>query len=257
MNKFKLCVWIVAATATGCAQGLSDSAPGSAPGSPAGSSSPGGQTGKADTWTSGYQPSAAVAYADDHWDDGQGLCAEFTSRALIAGSLSIDVITYVPTLLSALAQAPYEEHYEGDRPTAAAGDAVIYSDAIGDDFCDDGPDEYNCGHACIVVVGGTGEQTIEIDCHNNAHYHLALGDILGDGYSTYRIYHLSGGDSSSPQPPPGTVGCSSDYDCNMGEQGTEDVCAASEGYCIQGCHSDDDCPWGYTCEQTEPHWSCQ
>ena len=248
MRVLAICFAFAASSANGCAQGAADSSSSQPP-----NGSSGG--GKADSWTSGYSPSAAVSYADQHWDDGQGLCAEFTSRSLRAGSLAIDVITYVPTLLTALSQAPYDEHAQGDSPTAAAGDAVIYSDDTGSAFCDDDSDEYNCGHACIVATGGTGEDTITVDCHNNAHYHLPLGYILGTGYSTYRIYHLSGGSQASA--PPGTVACSSDYDCNGGQSGSEDVCAASEGYCIQGCHSDDDCPYGYTCEQTEPHWSCQ
>jgi len=158
---------------------------------PSGASLTGGG-GQADGPSVGYQPSEAVAYADGHWDDGQGLCAEFTSRSLQAGSLDIDVVPYVPTLLAALEGGPYEEHNQGDSPTATAGDVVIYSDGNGSDFCDDASnDEYNCGHACIVATGGTGETTITIDCHNNAHYHLGLGYILGTGYSTYRIYHLA------------------------------------------------------------------
>ena len=37
-----------------------------------------------------------------------------------------------------------------------------------------------------------------VDCHNNAHYHLGLGYILGGSgsYSSYRIYHLSATSSS-------------------------------------------------------------
>ncbi len=210
-----------------------------------------GSTAAAELATFGYQPSAAVDYADAHWDDGQGLCAEFTSRSLRAGSLNISVITYVPTLVDAFSGVPYEEHTEGDDPSANAGDVVVYSDDTGSGFCDDDSDEANCGHVCIVVIAGTGEDEITVDCHNNAHYHLALGDILGGSYSTYRVYHLSGATS-----PPDTVPCATDYDCNQGVSGTEDVCAAGEGYCIKGCHSDDDCSTG-VCTPTQPHWSCQ
>jgi len=211
----------------------------------------GGAGGDGDlTTTNGYRSSAAVAYADANWDDGVGLCAQFVSDSLRAGSLEIDEITYVPTLVAALGDIPYEEHLEGDTPSAAAGDVVVYSDATGDAFCDDDSDEFNCGHTCIVSTGGQGEDTITVDCHNNAHYQLPLGYILGDGYSTYRVYHL--------QPtPPNTVACSTDYDCNRGQPGTQDVCASGEDYCIKACHSDFDCPSGTTCEQTEPHWSCR
>lgn len=200
----------------------------------------------------GYDPSLAVAYADANWDNGEGLCAEFTSRSLMAGNLGIGVITYVPTLVSALSSVAYEEHNQGDSITANSGDIVVYSDDTGDGFCDADSDEYNCGHVCVIVVAGSSESSAEVDCHNNAHYHLPLGDILGGGYSTYRIYHVGGN-----QAPPDTVGCSTDSDCNQGAGGTQDVCAAGEGYCIEGCHSDFDCPDGYSCTATSPHWSCQ
>jgi hypothetical protein len=204
-----------------------------------------------------YKPSAAVAYADANWNNGQGECAEFTTRSLRAGNLDIDVMTYVPNLFAALASAKYEEHSEGATNLSAnAGDVVIYSDATGDEFCDPAAvsDESNCGHVCLVSVAGASEDGIEVDCHNNAHYHLALGDILGSGYTSYRIYHLKGGAGSSP---PGTEACSSDEDCNGGRSGTQIVCASSENYCIRGCHSNDDCPNGTTCAPTSPHWSCQ
>ncbi len=222
---------------------------------PVSGNAPGAPTDPRTAGTSGYQPSAAVAYADANWDDGDGLCAQFTSDSLIAGNYPMSVITWVPDLVTMFGNADvaYDEHTEGDDPTANAGDVVVYSDDTGDAFCDDDSDEDNCGHVCIVATGGTGENTITVDCHNNAHYHLPLGDILGGGYSTYRVYHLA----AAAGPPPGTVGCSTDYDCNQGQTGTDDVCAASEGYCIKGCHSDSDCPSGLTCEQTQPHWSCE
>lgn len=201
--------------------------------------------------TSSYVASDAVAYADSHWNDGQGLCAEFTSRSLIAGHLGIGVITYVPTLVDALSGVSYEEHTQGDSPSARDGDVVVYSDALGGAFCSDDSDEFNCGHVCLVVAGGGGEGGIAVDCHNNPHYHLPLGDILGGGYSTYRIYHLG------KAPPSDVVWCATDSDCNGGASGTEDVCGSSDHYCIRACHSDFDCPGGLTCTATAPHWSCQ
>ncbi len=209
-------------------------------------------SGKADSSLADYSPSDATAYADAHWDDGIGLCAEFTSRALRAGGLDLPVITYVPTLVQAFAHVRYDEYDQGSSPTAKAGDVVVYSDDVGSAFCDDhSSDELNCGHVCPIVTGGTGEDALEVDCHNHAHYHLPLGYILGGGYSTYRIYHLT------RTTPPGTVPCTTDVDCNGGATGTEDVCAADDGYCIRGCHSDSDCATGTTCWATQPHWSCQ
>lgn len=203
-----------------------------------------------------YSPSSAVTYADAHWNDGQGLCSEFTSRSLRAGGLGISVIPYVPNLVTALASVPYEEHTQGSSSVSArAGDVVIYSDDTGGSFCDSASsDEHNCGHACIVAVGGSSETGILVDCHNNAHYHLGMGYILGSGYSSYRIYHLSGRGGATP---PGTEACSTDADCNGGQSGTGIVCGSSDGYCIQGCHTDDDCPSGESCAQTAPHWSCR
>ena len=153
--------------------------------------------GKADG--TGYAPSQAVAYADAHWNDGQGLCAEFTTRSLRNGSLDIGVITYVPSLFAALVNVQLDEYKQGSSPNTTPGDVVIYSDATGESFCTGhGQDEYNCGHACIVATSGKGEDTVMVDCHNSAHYHLGLGYILGGSgrYSSYRIYHLSAEPSS-------------------------------------------------------------
>jgi hypothetical protein len=208
-----------------------------------------------------YDPSAAVTYADANWDNGQGECAEFTTRSLIAGHLSIGVIPYVPNLFTALASVSYEEHTRGSTTVSAkAGDVVIYSDATGSKFCDaHGSDESNCGHACIITVAGTTEDGIEVDCHNNAHKHLGMGYILGSGgYTTYRIYHLAQNTSgTSGSASAGTEACTTDNDCNNGESGTGVVCASDENYCIKGCHTDDDCPDGTACTETSPHWSCQ
>ena len=38
----------------------------------------------------GYDPSAALAYAKAHWNDGKGLCAEFVRDCLRAGGLTPD-----------------------------------------------------------------------------------------------------------------------------------------------------------------------
>ncbi|MEO8877688.1 MAG: hypothetical protein ABI461_18995 [Polyangiaceae bacterium] len=165
-----------------------------------------------------YDPAAAVKYADTHWNNGVGECAEFTTRSLVAGHLAIGVIPYVPNLYKALASVSYEEHTRGSKSVSArAGDVVIYSDALGSKFCDDhGSDESNCGHACLVTVAGSTETGIEVDCHNNAHYHLGLGYILGSGgYTSYRVYHLAGHASTAPSDDGAAESdaCSGD-DCN-------------------------------------------
>jgi hypothetical protein len=210
-----------------------------------------------------YSASDAVAYASAHWDDGVGLCSEFTTDCLRAGHVDIAVIPYVPNLYAALTSAgiSYEEHTAGASDVSAnAGDVIIFSDATGSGFCDAAAtEESNCGHVCLITVGGSSEDSILADCHNNAHHHIAIGYEVSGGYTSYRIYHLDGGSSGggSSSAPPGTEGCSSDADCNDGESGTGVVCATSEGYCIKGCHSDDDCPSGTSCTDTQPHYSCQ
>ncbi|MBQ8913953.1 MAG: hypothetical protein IJ054_07930, partial [Lachnospiraceae bacterium] len=40
-----------------------------------------------------YNVEAAIAYAEAHWNDGQGLCAEFVSKCVQAGGINIPVKT--------------------------------------------------------------------------------------------------------------------------------------------------------------------
>ncbi len=206
-----------------------------------------------------YSATESVAFAAAHWDDGVGECAQFTSDSLRAGHLNIPEITWVPDLVTALAKYDFEEHGAGASAAGKLGDVVVFSDASGDDFCLAGDsDADNCGHVCLVTVAGTSDSSIRVDCHNTAHHEIAVADILGGGYSYYRVYHLDGtGSRGGSGGSSGVTPCSSDYDCNQGETGTDVVCAASEGYCIRGCHSDDDCSGDKTCADTSPHWSCQ
>jgi hypothetical protein len=193
----------------------------------------------------GYSPTQAVAYADAHWDDGVGECAEFTTRSLRAGGARIALITWVPDLVDALSGTPFVEYSDVHTAVSArAGDVVVYSDAAGADFCiADSPDEHNCGHAGLVVQGGASVDEILADFHNNAHHHIALSALFG-AYTTLRVYHLAPG------------GCSKDSDCNHGQLGTARVCS-DEGACIEGCHSDDDCADGTSCAHESPHWRCE
>lgn len=39
----------------------------------------------------GYSVNAAMAYAQAHWDDGVGMCAEFVSKCIIAGGINMSV----------------------------------------------------------------------------------------------------------------------------------------------------------------------
>ena len=141
-----------------------------------------------------YSAINAVSYADTHWNDGVGLCAEFTSRALRAGGASIPILAWVPTLLDALDVYPYDEYSLGDPidVAARAGDVVFYSDAAGDDFCaTTDSDQHNCGHVGLVTRGGADVSSILADFHNNAHYRAPIASLLGGSYSTLRVYHVA------------------------------------------------------------------
>ena len=150
----------------------------------------------------GYIALDAAYYADHHWSDGIGLCAEFTARSLRAGSLPIKQFTWVPDLFAAVSEFPYDE-YAANSPTDVGGDVgdvVIYSNDVGDEFCDrENTARYNCGHVGVITVAGTDKDSARADFHNRGHYRMQVGDILtgtrlGRGsadYSVYRVYHLS------------------------------------------------------------------
>lgn len=84
-----------------------------------------------------YDADAALRYAADHWNDGDGLCAEFVSRCLQAGGIDVfaDGCT---TLQELLTQAADAEIFTMDFPTGKTidisqvqerlvpGDVVMY-----------------------------------------------------------------------------------------------------------------------------------
>jgi hypothetical protein len=144
---------------------------------------------------SSYDPAKAAAFADGHWDDGIGLCAQFVSDSLIAGGAGIADYAWVPDLLEALQSGgvAYDEYNSSNTTVGGSvGDVAIFSDAAGTSFCiTASTDENNCGHAGIVVVAGGSINTIEADFHNNAHEHMPIGYILGSGYTTLRVYHVA------------------------------------------------------------------
>lgn len=59
--------------------------------------------------------------------------------------------------------------------------------------------------------------------------------------------------------PSGVAGCANDLACNHGAPGTGVICSntgAPAGQCIDGCHGDDDCANGGSCDKTQAHWQC-
>ena len=61
-------------------------------------------------------------------------------------------------------------------------------------------------------------------------------------------------DAGAPAPsgPP----CTSDGECNPGDDGSGLICGATTHTCIPGCHSDAQCPGDTTCQHTSPTWQC-
>ena len=155
----------------------------------------------------GYDAAGAVNWAEDRTHDGDGSeCAQFaTDAAVYGGHLGITRTSYVPTLVDSMNYLfiSYDEYTPSQTGVSACpGDIVVYSNASGDDFCVSGSkkhSERNCGHAGLVVTGGSGVGTIEGTFHNGVHHHLPLSELLDtsalgptvSGYSTLRIYRLS------------------------------------------------------------------
>ena len=152
--------------------------------------------------TGSYTPAAAVAYADAHWNDGKGECAEFVSdSAVSAGHLAIGYSTWVPTTYASLTSAgvPFDEYTPTHQAVRACpGDIVIDSNDAGSGFCVEPGGTENCGHIGLIVVGGASVDTILADFHNNPHHHSPIGNTLSTtalgtyvgAYSTLRIYHF-------------------------------------------------------------------
>jgi len=149
-------------------------------------------------WSS-YQPAKAVSYADAHWGDGVGLCAQFTSASVSAGGVPL-TYTWVPDIVTALSGVAYDEYSPSNTSVQArAGDIVVYSNATGNEFCQThNVNERNCGHVGLVATSGNAT-TATADFHNGAHHHLGIKYILegttvgpsSHQYSTFRVYHVA------------------------------------------------------------------
>lgn len=59
-----------------------------------------------------YNASAAVTYAQGHWNDGKGLCAEFVSDCLSAGGVTAPWSKSCGTLINGLIKGSYGTKYE-------------------------------------------------------------------------------------------------------------------------------------------------
>lgn len=110
-----------------------------------------------------YDRAAAVQYAKAHWNDEQGLCAEFVSRCLSAGGLSISTDSS-----SSLALLLLNSRLGCGEFVAVSGDRTVrlpdYAEPgdIAELFC---PYEGLMIHSTIFV-GNDGLGNMKVCCHN-------------------------------------------------------------------------------------------
>jgi hypothetical protein len=85
---------------------------------------------------------------------------------------------------------------------------------------------------------------------NSAHYNIWKLYAKNLGYQ---------GAGSTPENP-SSGGCANDIECNHGALGVGVICSNTGNAattCIDGCHNDQDCASGSTCnKQAVPHWAC-
>jgi hypothetical protein len=86
----------------------------------------------------------AVSYAKSNCGSGSGLCAEFVSRCLNAGSAGNPIITWVPTLVQWLTSNGWNN--VGNSCCGPAGAVVIYNDGTCGHV-------YVCACVCLCVQG--------------------------------------------------------------------------------------------------------
>lgn len=86
--------------------------------------------------TDNYDPTKAVEYAQAHWNDGQGLCAEFVSRCAQAAGCNINVNDYAIDAFEAISNAtgvqPQDVILDGDGYATSAldGDRLSAGDVV-------------------------------------------------------------------------------------------------------------------------------
>lgn len=149
-----------------------------------------------------YNPSAAIAYAQKHWNDGVGLCAQFVSNCLAAGGFNKVWNTYAATLGQQLQRygTKIDCHTKPGQVIRAAdfagkltpGDVIIW----------EGSSKRASGHATLYYrTDGKGK--IRVYQHNRA---LADSPSIRDSGSRvcYAI-HLSSAQSQPTPPAPPAI----------------------------------------------------
>ena len=152
-----------------------------------------------------YDAEKAVKYADDHWDDGKGLCAEYVALCLKKGGIDVMQSGYarVATLYDRLKAKDYVTQYSltysGNYTSSdkvKPGDPIFY-------YCN------TCKKALHVVFCRRIDEDgrIRYNAHNNAAYDKKLYSATGahcahNASHKYSIYglHINGKTETAATP---------------------------------------------------------
>ena len=138
-----------------------------------------------------YDPSAAVAYAAAHWNDGKGECAEFVRDCLRAGGLNSLTSINTSGLMNQIINAGYGERYRlvessdgkflmsDNSAILAPGDPIIF-------YC------ATCGFYPHLLLCGTGSGGyVTYYAHNNAANNKVLWANVGGSHKYHNNYAFS------------------------------------------------------------------
>ena len=138
-----------------------------------------------------YDPSAAVAYAAAHWNDGKGECAEFVRDCLRAGGLTSLTSINTSGLMNQIINAGYGEKYRlvessdgkflmsDNSAILAPGDPIIF-------YC------ATCGFYPHLLLCGTGSGGyVTYYAHNNAANNKVLWANVGGSHKYHNNYAFS------------------------------------------------------------------
>lgn len=133
---------------------------------------------------SAYNPQAAISYADAHWNDGVGLCAEFVSNCLAAGGLPTDSAWgpnvgvdprtgynnwRTTSLKDYLTYKGYQVIYNPAPNQILPGNPVFYSKAA----------NWSTGTAHVAIcVSNAGGNAPTVSAHNNARNHFPNSSMM-------------------------------------------------------------------------------
>lgn len=151
---------------------------------------------------SAYHAASALAYAQEHWNDGVGLCAEFVSRCINAGgcsAFSVSASMLLGQLRNSGMGTEYQLALNSDMSITAAnyagklaaGDPVFY-------YCPGCTDGRPYVHT-VLCNGMDGNGYMKAYSHNNANngqqkYHYSRNCPYCGTKNAYAIaYHFEGG----------------------------------------------------------------